>query len=152
MKYFTCMVKHDPPNTYGDCLRASVASILNRSFVHDVPHFLADGCDSETGFERLRNYCKSIGFLPWVQGLDGSISRDDVLNGIDKANPGIAFLLFGRTENDGDHVVICRDGKIIHNTAWNGEWIKKPTANGYWIIMVFVPIILADGDTDNGKV
>lgn len=144
MKYYTGIVKHDPPKSYGDCLRASVACILNRPSVHDVHHFYHDGCDGKTGMARLRAYCKSIGFIPWTNSFSGEHSLKEVLEFIALQNPDTNYLLFGKTTSGCDHVVICRNDKIIHNVAWSGCDIVSPTSQSYWQIMVFVPLILGE--------
>ena len=49
-------VKHDPENgLYGDCYRACVACLLNLE-VDQVPHFYHDGCNSEIGDKRCREW------------------------------------------------------------------------------------------------
>ena len=144
MKYHTGIVKHDPPNSYGDCLRASVACILNRPSVHDVHHFYHDGCDGKTGMARLRAYCKSIGFIPWMNYFDGQCSLAEILEFMSVQNPDINYLLFGSTSCKTDHVVICRNDKVIHNVAWAGNQIVAPSTDGAWFVIVFVPSILGD--------
>lgn len=144
MKYHTALVKHDPPNSYGDCLRASVACILDRDHVEHVPHFFYDGCDAETGVKRLRDWCASIGFIPYFQAFDGSLLIDDLLKGMKRINPNVNYLLFGCTESGEEHVVICRNDIVIHNVAWYGSHIVKPTTDDNWLIVVFVPKILGD--------
>lgn len=139
-----CRIKHDPENgQYGDCLRASIASVFNYTDPEDVPHFYHDGCDGETGNKRLREWLsKEHNCVPFLVYFDGGQSRDEVLNHINETNPDIYYLLFGASDK-ADHVVICRNNKIIHNTAWVGSHIIGPNSNGYWCVMVFVHKITA---------
>lgn len=138
MKYHTATIKHDPPNTYGDCLRTSVACILDIDRVEHVPHFYEDGCDGETGIQRLRDWARSIGFSPWFNSFSGEHSRKEVLEFVAAQNPDVNYLLFGCTDSGGDHVVICRNDVVIHNVAWYGSHIVAPTSDGCWFILVFV--------------
>lgn len=130
-------VKHNPPDTYGDCLRASVASVLAVDKPELVPHFFHDGCDAITAMKRMREYLRSHGLAPFVMGLPGDIPLQTVLEFMGDHNPEIYYLLFGQTEY-GPHVVVCKDAAIVHDTAWYVHGIKKPTQSGVWQIVVFV--------------
>ena len=41
-----CITKHNPPHSYGDCLRACVATILDFDAL-DVPNFADAGVDAD---------------------------------------------------------------------------------------------------------
>lgn len=113
-----CRVKHDPENgSYGDCLRTSIACILNVEKPEDVPHFFVDGCDGETAHYRIVDYLKTRNLRPFYLFFDKSYPLEVILHTVGTTNPGIHYLLSGRTEENG-HVVICRDDKVVHNTAW----------------------------------
>lgn len=137
-----CRVKHDAEaGSYGDCLRASVASLLEIEPPENVPHFFHDGCDGETGHERLREWLATQNLVPFTVGFDGSASLDDVLGMMKNINPDVYYMLFGATK-EGDHVVICRNEKIVWNSAWYGTPIIGPGSNDVWSVMVFVPSVL----------
>ena len=134
-----CRVKHDPENrTFGDCLRAVVASILELDS-EAVPHFYHDDCDGETGDRRLREFLKTKGLTPFVSYYPGSENLDDLLHVQQMQNPGVNFILFCQA-GGGDHVVICKDGKVVHNPSWVPSGVTGPNSNGFWGIMVFVKI------------
>lgn len=140
-----CTIKHDPENgKFGDCLRASVASILDIENVNDVPHFYHDGCEPETGDERFRAWLLSRGLAPFVLFFDGVIPRDEIMQCMAVTNTDINYLLFGLNADGVDHVVICRNDKIIHDTAWFKTEIVKSQAHGMWSVMVFVPVVLTN--------
>ncbi len=136
-----CIVKHDPPNSYGDCIRAAVASILNIERTEDVPHFAHDDPDEVTALKRLKEWLLTRGLAPFFTMFDGSASLEDVLMSIDAFNPGIYYLLFGRSQNE-DHVVVGCGGKIVHDPSWYSSSITGPNSNGHWVVMIFVPVVL----------
>jgi hypothetical protein len=133
-----CRVKHDPKNgTYGDCLRASVASLLDIEPPELVPHFADGGASAELTHERLRTWALSQGLVPFIIAYAGEYPLEDVLQAMENSNPGIAYLLFGRT-SENPHVVCCGKGKVIHDSAWVKSPIVAPTIDGYWVVMIFV--------------
>lgn len=135
----TCMVKHNPPHSYGDCLGACVASILELPAAA-VPHFYHDGCDGETGNKRLINWLATRGNAPVFSCFDGDTPLEELMTTAEIVTNGAHYLLFGTTENDGEHVVVCRGNKVVHNPSWGGTRIVKPTSNGIWILMVIALI------------
>ena len=137
MKPCQCRVSHQPEkNQYGDCLRACVASILEVD-PETVPHFFHDGCDGETAIKRLREYLKTFNLNAYYTIIDGSVKREEIYKYHKDNNPDIYYLLFGST-NTGEHVVICKNDKVVHNPSWAGPSIVKPGSNGFWSTMVFV--------------
>lgn len=134
-----CRVKHDPENgTYGDCLRAVVASMLELN-TEDVPHFFQDNCDGETGHERLRVFLQMDDLVPFMVYFDGSDSLENVLESQSTINPNVHFALFCQSET-ADHVVVCCDGKVVHNPSWVQGNVTGPNSNGYWGVMVFAKL------------
>lgn len=136
----SCIVKHDPPNSYGDCLRACIASILNISNTDDVPHFYRDG-DDERGQTELREFLASRDrpMRPFYMAMPATTSLADIFTMMTGVNPDIEYLLFC-TCDSGDHVVICCNNKVIHDPAWFKAAISGASSNGFWIIAVLVPI------------
>lgn len=131
-----CRVKHDPPNSYGDCLRASVASILSVPFVEDVPHFAYDG-NSDENLPRLRAYLAEKHLTCAIMAFPDDVSHEMIMQYMHFANPGFNYLLFGATDT-ADHVVICRDGEIIHDTSWFPQPLTNAGSSGMWHVIVFI--------------
>ena len=140
-----CTTAHNPPFSYGDCLRAAIASVLETDQVTDVPHFMAKG-DDQDGHDMLRSYLQSQGLVPYINGYPAQQhSYDDVQAMQAAVNPGVTYLLFGKSA-DINHVVVCRDGKIIHDPG--GAITERLSAGhnhdgipgGVWLVMVLVPI------------
>lgn len=131
----TCQVKHDPENgTYGDCLRACVATMLDLGS-SDVPHFYHDGCDAETGMTRVREWLATRGYAPFYTAYDGAATREEVLKYMARQNPGVTYLLYGST-GQGDHVVVCRNDRFVHNPSWGNSPLIGPLSHGTWVVMV----------------
>lgn len=132
-----CKVRHDPPHTYGDCVRACVATILNRD---DVPHFCHDDPTAEVMFDRLREYLKPLGLAPWVVQY-GPDPIELLLDTLNQLNPDAPFILFGNT-GTGDHAVVCQGGRVVHNPAWGGfaSSVHQPHSMGLWIVLLMVAL------------
>lgn len=133
-----CTVSHKPPHSYGDCLRAVVASMFECENVMDVPHFVHDG-DDEAGMQRFKDYLWSRGFRPFYMAMHGSTSLDDIFTLMREMNTDIEYMLFCKC-GGGDHVVLCKNDQVI----WNPAWIKSPidgpceSAGNMWVIVVLV--------------
>jgi hypothetical protein len=131
-----CIIPHRPPDSYGDCLRAAVASMFGVENVADVPHFLHDGDDDQCMI-RFREYLWSRGFRPFMMAAHGSL--EDIFTMMREANTDIEYLLCCAC-GDADHVVLCKNDRIIHDPAWYKSAITGPPtiAGGAWVIIVMV--------------
>lgn len=141
MKYHHCRVKHDPEaNTFGDCLRACVASMLDVDDPLDVPHFFSDNCDAETGYERLRLWLAARELAPFFVGLAGDMSFEEVLHTIGSGvNYRVVYVVFGRvSENHEDHALVCRGTEIEHDPSWTPGRFTLPCAGCDWQVMLIV--------------
>lgn len=124
-----CAVKHNPDaGTYGDCVRACVATILDND---DVPHFFHDG--TVDGFERLREWLVSQKLAPFVTAYPGSI--DDVFAFHASYNPDGVYMLFHRSASGVNHCVVCKGGAVLHDPAWVRSPIAGPQ-DEHWLLMV----------------
>ena len=59
---------------------------------------------------------------------------DQVLTTVGAMNPGLHHLFSGTSKNGTNHVVIARDGAIVHDTALDDAGIVGPTDTGYWLV------------------
>lgn len=120
-----CKVKHNPPETYGDCIAACLRTILDDD---NVPHVF-DERPPEESWAELRSYLKSIGkniaLFPVDDGME--------FMGVN--NPDIYYMLLCSNKS-GNHAVVCKDGKVVHDPAWYKEIITGPLENGLWIVGV----------------
>lgn len=133
MRYEHCRVRHEPPNSYGDCLRACVASVLDLSW-EDVPHFVQDNPSPHTAIARLRHWLTAHNLAPFTMQLPGE-PLDEVLSYMGQMNPSSVYLLFGGTD-DGDHVVVCKGGRIEWNPSWTKDRLVGPGTGDVWQVMV----------------
>ena len=132
-----CIVKHDPPNSYGDCLRACIASMLDVENISDVPHFLRDG-DQERSDKEIKSFLLSRGLRPFIIAIPGIVTLDSLFYMMAEVNTDIEYMLFCQC-GGGDHVVICKNDEMIHNPAWDNASISGPLSEDkVWAVMVFV--------------
>jgi hypothetical protein len=137
-----CRVRHDPPNSYGDCLRACVASILEIEPPEQVPHIFEDGEGDEAAkFARLTAYLETIGLAPFWTLFPGDAPLQSVLDTMAHNNPGCHYILYAATEEN-NHVVVCKGSEIVHDPAWSKRKICKPNSGGAWGVLTFVPLKL----------
>lgn len=124
MNYRMCKIPHNPPHSYGDCIRACVASLVDRD---DVPHtYLGHG--AEQAWSDLRSYLKKLGKYLALFVVEG-----DVFEFMEINNPSIPYILLCRTEN-ADHAVICKNGEIIHDPNTTPSEIVGEHSCGHWIV------------------
>lgn len=130
-----CRVPHRPEEgKYGDCLRACVASVFDYE-PEEVPHFARDGAAAEVVWQRLQDWLYEQELTAFTVQYPPE-PLDDLLDMMGTVNPAAVYLLTGGT-GEGDHVVVCRGGKIIHNPAWVGCSLIQPGSAGCWQITVF---------------
>lgn len=139
-----CRVQTDQEaGTHGDCLRACVASVLDMQ-PEDVPHFMHDACDGETGLRRLTDWLAQYNLGTFRAYYPGDASVDDILLQNSVFNPEAVYLLFGMTASGGGHVVVCRGGAIDHDPAWSRSPLVKPsmTVDGepVWMVLTICRI------------
>lgn len=129
-----CRVKHEPPLTYGDCLRACVATVMDKQPEH-VPHFADDGASGDVAMARLRDWLASEELAPFITAYPGDIALADLLDMMRTMNPASVYILFGGT-GSGDHCVVCQGGEVVHNPAWYGSSLVGPCSQGWWQVLV----------------
>ena len=129
----SCMTVHNPPESYGDCLRACVASILELPSA-DVPHFYRDGCDNVQADAELRGFLNTqgLGLVTLMHPAPSSI--EDVQELVHNTAPGVPYILFGH-----EHCVVCHGDKI-HNPNWAGGPLEPPKNGNPWIVAVFAKL------------
>lgn len=128
-----CRVRHNPPEAYGDCLRACIASVLDME-PEQVPHFMDGNPDAGAMMAQLIQWLGERGLAPFTVMLPGE-PLDAILEHMGSLNPASTYLLFGGT-GDGDHVVVCQGGRIVWNPAWYGGHLVQPASGDIWQVMV----------------
>lgn len=90
-----------------DCIRACVATLINRD---DVPHVFGKHPNEEAWAE-LRAWLESHGKYVFVAPVE---EHAEFMN---STNHGIAYILLHQNARGEDHAVICRNGEVIHDPA-----------------------------------
>lgn len=111
----TC--KHAPPRSYGDCFRASIATVLQTPRVEDVPHFL-DAGDLDNWWNNFVAWCAERGLEPyWASAERFTPPGYYILTGMSPRHEGVC------------HAVVARDRVVIHDPHPSRAGIKAPHAD-----------------------
>lgn len=144
MKKHMMSVRHNPPESYGDCFRTCIACLLDYDDPLEVPHFV-DGINEGEEFDRteLNNWLENIGFgyilIPWNVVLSEDSTSSDFLKLI-KPQVGLSvFILSGQSPRNVDHCVIANADGIIHDPSPQGGKLIGPCKDGfYWTEFITV--------------
>lgn len=132
---------HDPENgIYGDCYRTVIGCLVDVP-PDKVPHFSVVNGPETTGDEAwgaCKEFLKEYGLISiYVQLLE----VDGVQAALDRTAflwPGIILLFNGTSRNGTNHVVIVKDGKIIHDPSPYETGIVGPLQEGYFTVELIV--------------
>ena len=123
----TCTRTHNPPHSYGDCLRACVATVMDFE-PQFVPHFADRGATADEALSAAREWLR-VRHLTVARFLfPGDELLSDVMEWMGTMNPTVTSLLFGRTSETDQamHVNVCVGGEVVHDPAWVPTSIKAP--------------------------
>jgi len=121
-----CKIKHNPPKSYGDCVAACVATLIDRD---DVPHTF-DGRDAESAWSDLRAYLNQHGMT-----LSVFASEEDPRDHMGVNNPDTPYMLMCST-SEGNHAVVCVGSEVFHDPSWYKMIIRGGTDMGVWVVGV----------------
>lgn len=127
---------HNPPETYGDCHRAALASILDLPIL-DVPHFMHGLANNEgEEFERRqRDFLSHLGL--WPICIPFNMVLEDLLLTLSIQCPTTYYLLGGSTVRDCGHTVVGCGGGIVHDPHPNNCGLSGPMEDGYyWVTFI----------------
>ena len=120
-----CQVEHNPPHTYGDCIRACVATLIDRD---DVPHTYNGGSPVKA-WQDLREYLKLHGkTLSLFEVTEPFFTMAE-------NNPDIPYMLLCKTAN-ADHAVVCKNDVVIHDPSHAKSEIIGEHSLGCWIVCI----------------
>lgn len=138
VRFYKQLFPHRPSEgLYGDCVRTAIACLLDRE-PSEVPHFFDKGQDGETAWKAIEAWLAGEGLGRVMVVINGTIDRKELIDGFSVNNPDVCFMLFGTSSSGTPHVVICRNGEIIHDPSFIDTGISGPT-DGYYLIVVLVP-------------
>lgn len=127
MKPVYMTVTHDPPNSYGDCFRCCVASILEVN-VEEVPHPYAGGAvEWEHRYQHMVDYLRNT-YGVWLAFT--RIHADD-LKAVCESMTGY-FLLGGRSPRD-QHLCVADKNGIAHNPNPLNDGLMPDEDNTYTV-------------------
>lgn len=129
------LYKHDPENNiWGDCGRTCIACLLEIEPIY-VPHFFDN--NNENGNEDMRNWLLARGY----NILQIALNVQDLEIALEWANRTIKqdyYILLGTSHNKVNHVVICKEDKIVHDPSIDNSGIIGPADDGhFWIDLIY---------------
>lgn len=99
-------VKHDPPNSYGDCYRCAIASILEVA-AEDVPHVYLHGNDYwDTGKKLLDEWLAKQNLYIFEFCINAA-NMEHWSN--------LGYHLLSGVSPRGSHACVGHGGKLVHN-------------------------------------
>ncbi len=133
----------------GDCFRTCIACILDLE-PEDVPHFSATHFgkpDEEYGdltWADVRNWLFARNLDITTVGTPGDWSLQQILEVAGSwCGPEVCYLLFGKSRNNSDHVVVCQNANIIHDPSIDRSGIVGPSEDG-WSVAYFIPSVVRE--------
>lgn len=133
--------RHNPPETFGDCASACLASLLDLP-VEAVPHFSKLFWEDRDGWSRAEKEFLASKGLRKVQ-FGYSCSLENVLDYMKASNPDVYYVLLGTSRNGTAHDVVGLNDQIIHDPSVDNSGIVSPCEpEGAYYISVFVPMAM----------
>jgi len=137
-----CQTKHDPANgSYGDCLRACIASLLHIENPLDVPNFADGNASGDEMWNGLRAYLR--GRQLDVMHVSFTASFAEIRQTMAVLNPGTYYMVIGQIDGGG-HIIICKDDKIEHNPAWYPTGFDGPLPGGFYDVVLLIPAFMRE--------
>ena len=129
LKIRNCKVIHNPPHSYGDCIRACLASLADDD---DTPHLFGTHSSNEA-WNAVQRYLKSKGKNLILFPIEADKNPFDFML---ENNQEVPYMLLARTLT-GDHAVLCINDEILRDPSVKGpQKIIGPHSSGFWIIGV----------------
>lgn len=138
----------------GDCHRTCIAMLLGMDR-DTVPNFAEMGFDinkPEGGnykefSEACEKWLRENGLAEFQVGFNDNLDR--VLNFMKVINPGVRYILGGRSRSNCNHSVVAMNDEIIADPSLSNAGIVGPCEpDGYYWITVLIP--LHQKDTRHG--
>lgn len=133
MQYHKQKFLHNPDQgTFGDCHRTVIACLLDKE-PEEVPHWGIHYFDTDMFSKVCNDYLASQGLME--VRVPFQCELDVVLNHQKCVNPGVYYMLTGKSRTGTNHVVVCLDDKIIHDPSLTNSGIIAPCIEDdhYWI-------------------
>ncbi len=138
MKPVKQLVLHKPQHgQYGDCFRASLASLMERA-AETVPHFLEDNPPADIFWQRVDEWLMSNNLA--IAHLAFDCPLEQVLSFMGSLNPGLYYLLGGKSPRGTGHAVVACGGRIVHDPHPEGGNLVGPDEDGLYRANLLVPL------------
>lgn len=120
MQFHHQLNEHNPPESFGDCLRTCIACLIDREPA-SVPNFF-DPNEVPKGNElaAMEEFLSDAGFAVLFIDVAGEISA--LRTYMQTTNPDVLYVLFGDA-----HAVVCRGGETLHDPSWTELGVRHPT-------------------------
>lgn len=124
-----CSMKTDiEAGTYGDCMRACIATLMDLPS-SDVPHFFHDDPDPNEAHRRIAEFLIGNKYAPFYTQFDAVLELPQLLEFMEVYSKHAYYIL-----QSANHAVVCKGGKIVHDPAWYRTQLEKPDM--FWVILV----------------
>lgn len=132
--------KHEPDKgIFGDCDRTAMACLLDMS-PDEVPHWGVH-MGNHALFDKVkREWLATQGLFE--NHIAFECTRDELNENMRSLFRDVYVLLTGTSKNGCHHVVIARNGDIVHDPALDDSGIVSPCNDGYWWLSVLMPLCL----------
>lgn len=114
--------KHNPPESYGDCMRTCVACLLDRDPAN-VPNWFDPGQIDDRfapdPWVNMEEWLIDAGYCSVKIAVPDQLA--EVSNYMGIMNPGLLHILMGN-----EHAVIACGGNILHDPSWLQLGVKNP--------------------------
>jgi hypothetical protein len=128
------MYRHVPEDgLFGDCHRACYASILEVP-IEEIPHFF----DQDRSWEESQPLFREVWDRFKIRELQIIFPEGDldlIMQTLENLNPGVPYILGGRSRSGVNHSVVCVGGEIFCDPSLNDSGIIGPTEPDkfYWV-------------------
>lgn len=116
MKLQKQIIKHNPPETYGDCHRACIASVTGHD-IETVPHFFDKDIDTHEAFGSVHTYLSKEGWFCFDVDLIVSMpKRAEVKEFLrQRLSPEAVCIVSGTLDRNGriGHSCLYKNGVIM---------------------------------------
>lgn len=131
--------RHRPEDgVHGDCHRAALAALFDLP-TEVVPHFAANYPGPAEFQRRVQEWLTEQGYTQF-HILYQSETLRELLSHVCDINPGIYYLLGGRSRTGVDHTVIACDDQIVCDPSLDDSGIVGPCTDGYYWITLLIPL------------
>lgn len=151
MRYNKQTILHDPEHgQYGDCLRTALSCLLNMD-QEEVPHFCATNPTSEDLWPAINAWLAETCHLV-VYSVAYDCSLEQILTMQQIMNPGLYYLLAGKSPRGCTHQVVACGDQIIHDPAPEGGGLIGPCVEDgfYWVSVLVSACHLSRKDSQLG--